>query len=857
MSRKPKKQLLRELRTAQKSARQLAGRLIYRNGMAFVCCDAPEFNVLLKSRDIGWIVPSEMGSCPSVTSRWIKSRTRQLNVWRRLMTEPEVRKFAKSELHAWEREIGELSERATLLGRLRTEVDRCDADDSLLEWPEVICGHHANKSGLLLSAAQLEFLKTLKQRSEDDQDHQLPDAWFDILSTVVWIAGEAAATRLLDSIMPYIPHAMHIRRLRDVKRVIAALRKVKSVMKLDPALAVSEWKRQLPKWPRQVIVEARLVCPSGERSLRRLIQQIDGCQKLLNSIPSTMPTRMVSAAAALVCCDQSTELIPASLFIRDPSNESHPFTKVGAFSLRMDYLHDDAAEPYYNEMLSALGQNPEIAYGFEFGNVRRLLRAGTSAADLRWMVKLDLFDSLGTSDLNVSVIRQLYELLERHGAKPDHACLSELCESLSCERDLAVHERLLKWLRRLPVRVLDERFAKRIRTLLSSTRLYKGLGDVCRTGLYAWESPPSRLQNRFCVPTDCPTEARRPLAELAYYQKLAGETVRLPGSLNKLLFAKTRREKELAALQKLTANGCGEKNAQRRLDHLLGQPFVDQSAKIIRLAEDARANAAVIAFERIVRLMGERWWNKHLPSVVPPDSLERLANVCSWYIDRSASEQTSIQEVVRVHTERVRRTGSAANYRQHLLGNQKWIATARLKGLRPEHWFGDRRAVVKIGKDTLRISVSTDPMLTMRMGDLFNTCLNLKDGCNRYSVVPNLYDANKAVIFAFTDDNVVRARKLVTVTNDCRLLPYHTYLNVEDDADGERLRREIDFFCGEWASSAGLQLGESGEPAQISHTWYDDGCIEWMEDAKRGFMAQTTRTNSPMNSLPIALVVSA
>ena len=169
--------------------------------------------------------------------------------------------------------------------------------------------------------------------------------------------------------------------------------------------------------------------------------------------------------------------------------------------------------------------------------------------------------------MNIASLRQVFQLLGAWGAEPDDELMGELCESLSSRKDLVIYEQLVKWMWRLPQSVLTKNLAQRIRVALPTTRLYSRLGDVCRTALYAWQSPPRRIRNRMSVPDDCPVAALRPLAELAYYQKLSGERIRLPSSLDKFIFAATRRTREMESLKRLVADRPNDQ-VQSRLDYL-------------------------------------------------------------------------------------------------------------------------------------------------------------------------------------------------------------------------------------------------------------------------------------------------
>ena len=856
MSRKPKKQLLRELEKSQARARQLSGRLAIQNGSIAVFAGEPDFQELLYVRDLSYCLPYAMGfdsPCP-LSRQSLQDRNYDLKVWQRLMDNGDVRKDIRHQLNGWRHEISELSVRANSLASLHSESPRgvLSGNEELKSFATGR-GYFVTENGLMLTSTQEQFVQDLKRRAEADHVHQLPDSWLNVFRLVVWLADESAANRLLNSLAPFLPSQDDLRRSTMVECILGFLRRLKSKIRTDPELACSLWQTEFEKWPQGIIQEAGLIVPKNRhKPNRRLHKEIGKCQKLLKSIPALLPIRHVSAAAALCCCDESTVPIPKSMFTQSREPDVYPFTPGRKFSLRIDYLHDYSTDSNYDRMLRILVDCPSVMYGFEFDYVLRFLKARTSLEDLTWFMERDLFNVFECHDLNPQPLRGLFEFLEQHGAKPDYDAMAEVCGSLEKSSDLLFYAQLLKWLRRLPEHVLSKPFCQRIRGLLGSCHVYRGLRDAFRSTVSSWSSPPRRLQNRMDDLPDCPAGAVRPLSELAYYQKIAGQPVRLPGSVRDLIEATARRERERRSLVQRESDGCLSRGGAFRLHHLRATNDRDLTTKIIRQAHQARADAGVDALERMVCNIANRWWHNQLPSVQAPKSVSRIADICSWFTSMNDSQQTSVMEIFRTWSQR------GSDYRRYLVHNQRWISFARSKGIDLDRWFAPCRIANQIGGSEVRIAVSSTPLQTIRMGCFFNTCLNLRDGCNRHSVVPNAYDANKAVLYAYDPQRrVVRARKLVAITNESELVSFTTYLNVDDQDQEERLGEAVELYCGEWARDVGLRLSDDGEVESISTEWYDDGCEAWTLAARNAWSSPKSRITSPVDLQLVSLMLSA
>lgn len=795
----------RRLRQAQSAARELNCRIAVHDGVVVAALGEASFDAVADIRNLALAAPQQLGfpRVHPITPTWLQHRAHQLKRWQALLSNRAIRKQYRHHLSAWEAEIDGLSRRLDEVAALRRSTT----------------SRPARSDVLLLAADQEEFLVAIDREAAADQVHELTDAWRGVFRRVVWLAGIAAGRRLFDSVRDHFPCVIHGRRRHLVSRLMAGYERCARVSTRDRMQCLSDWRKLVESVPASLRFEGGLRMPHAWlRSPGTLLEQeLRKCRKLLRRIPAPMPVGVLSAVAALCCFDGSSRLVPESVYRQQVDTRVYRTTAAVRRRVACLFIHRSCRQ--YDTLLDLISTQPWMDED-DYDLTGTMLQLGVERNDVDWLIHESLLGSI-PADADVSAMRQCHELIARRS--PDAAGdFRAICAGAESAADLRPIARVHEWLRRRPSYVLRPRFVEQIVRHLAPARFAPALRRLSEAGIAAWSRPPRRLRNRMPAADRVPAQHRRLLAELAYYQKLAGEPAALPRSVSKRLDVHERRSAEVRTLRQMRAAGELSPGAQSRL-HYLTRGSKVRRGDTGRILEEALAESALRALCALVRVAGSGWWKKTFPDTPAPDVPRRLNAICGWFAGLSDSAQASVQEVLRVGTQH------GAEYRRFLFGNQKWLRAAE-GHMNVRAWHGDRSESVIAGDRAFVVSVSTDPLETMRMGCLFETCLNLEDGCNRHSVVPNIYDANKAVIYAHDRQGVVRGRKLVAINPAFELLGYEAYVN--GDSEDPALAAAIEGFCARWARETGLKLGVSGAPEALSHKWYDDGAEEWSTEAQ-------------------------
>jgi hypothetical protein len=159
--------------------------------------------------------------------------------------------------------------------------------------------------------------------------------------------------------------------------------------------------------------------------------------------------------------------------------------------------------------------------------------------------------------------------------------------------------------------------------------------------------------------------------------------------------------------------------------------------------------------------------------------------------------------------------------------NRDWLAAAAAAGVRTDAWLAGFHATVAVGGETVTFATERDPLVVLRMGSYFNTCLSLEGGCNAASTLLNALDVNKQVIFGRRPDGTVVARKLIGATRGGDLAGYHTYAV----RDAEEVRLRLAVLLRDFARRCNLRPTDTATP-EILHPgfWYDDGNESWPDE---------------------------
>jgi hypothetical protein len=268
----------------------------------------------------------------------------------------------------------------------------------------------------------------------------------------------------------------------------------------------------------------------------------------------------------------------------------------------------------------------------------------------------------------------------------------------------------------------------------------------------------------------------------------------------------------------------------QRLEQRQKDDVHHRTGKLIRDAQQACAVIALESLRSILKTQAATWWVEQVGLVPEGVSERHLLDLCVWVNSMSCHERKTFHAIMDVwHTFRT-------DYKEHLPANRAWLEKAARRGINLAFWLHPepRTNQRALGAPT-RLEVARDPMQVFLMGSYFDTCLNVRSGINRMSVLANAYHANKAVLLLKDDRGRVLGRKLVAVSRNLQLLGYHTYLDLAgwDGASWERAANLFSVYCASWARRCGLALADRGEPEVFAgHFWYDDEPEPWPAAAR-------------------------
>lgn len=122
---------------------------------------------------------------------------------------------------------------------------------------------------------------------------------------------------------------------------------------------------------------------------------------------------------------------------------------------------------------------------------------------------------------------------------------------------------------------------------------------------------------------------------------------------------------------------------------------------------------------------------------------------------------------------------------------------------------------------TLTLSVETDPIQILFMGEYgFASCLSLR-GINAWSAVSNAIDIDKVIVWATEPGGNVVGRRLLALVPE-GVLTFRTYTN----RHGMGLDALFDRFVADYAAHVGVPLTKAGRSGPLlSDRWYDDGSV--------------------------------
>jgi hypothetical protein len=167
------------------------------------------------------------------------------------------------------------------------------------------------------------------------------------------------------------------------------------------------------------------------------------------------------------------------------------------------------------------------------------------------------------------------------------------------------------------------------------------------------------------------------------------------------------------------------------------------------------------------------------------------------------------------------------DWREQLPGNRKFLAELQARGISPDLWLAAHpRQFSPQANSQFMLSLCSEPLEILRMGNYFGTCLSIGQ-INAFSTVANALELNKRVVYARNEAGRVVGRQLLALNANWELVGFEVYSDVAD-ASRKAFEKTFVRYAADFAALCGLALGSDGEvPLLFVEEWYDDGIVPW------------------------------
>ncbi len=700
----------------------------------------------------------------------------------------------------------------------------------------------------------------------------LPETWGWMGQIVFWLGGSTALRRFLTA--PKMVSEAETQQREAVQRFRAGLIKIEKRFstegmpfrfedvhavrnhnrKLGPksnikisfqdAESVKEYIQELFSRENQAIAVLGIRPPRRPRDLGEYLFTIsERCNALLKKGFKASSNRRIAELAALCALDRSAVQIPRHL-VESNADEWSP-TRFICDLVKI------STKPGYDDLLVCLEDFNPFSRNYpkdvKPDVLRRLVLAGASAEDLHWLATNDGYTNDSTHQLysevfaeagiNPAPLRRLVDELDKFGSACKIQEIKHALNRVGQSKDIRPAKVFAAWLDHSAEQRPDPVVARRIwHTFLDTLNLTE-FGLQYRHLVDQWLSA-KPLKDAFAgiINPETDEQVLLQIELLARYQHLAGQEIRLTGSLKRILETEARASAELAHLETQEKAGCLTQGANHRLNYLrISEKSTPSVEKVLRKAVELSAITALDGLRKRIDEEFTALWNRFAPgntTALSVNSGQRL-EILRWAHTLDCKHKAVLQELFDAWA-------CAANrYKVRLCGNVEWLEKARSRlGIDVEKWLYPPKQDVTFDGKPFRLAVATDPFQIFLMGSYFDTCLALEKGANRNTVLSNAYEANKQVLYFMDAKGVVLARKLVGITPGGAMVGFRTYLASGIEEGREELYSHIHAFCGTWAGTCGAVLSVVGKPECITDLfWYDDGVEEWQPSAHNSHAA--------------------
>ncbi|MBU1198765.1 MAG: hypothetical protein KKF46_06225 [Nanoarchaeota archaeon] len=151
-------------------------------------------------------------------------------------------------------------------------------------------------------------------------------------------------------------------------------------------------------------------------------------------------------------------------------------------------------------------------------------------------------------------------------------------------------------------------------------------------------------------------------------------------------------------------------------------------------------------------------------------------------------------------------------------------------------------------KDTkkIKIYVETNPLKILQMGNVVSgSCLSV-DGGSPWTTITNATDVNKNVLYAENEKGTILGRRLISMTNNGRIIQYQTYNNaLEIDLD-----ILFEKFTIELAQACKTQVADDGKTSVlVGESWYAGTDIQVFRTRQAAKQEKEAESKRPMPEL--------
>ena len=823
-------------------ARLFAGRIYVRSGKIFIVNGSPDPEILFKCLCLINEVPDyekepdplKLGfSAPDIRpvgNKELNDWSQALLKWQKIDRMMDSGKRHKSEnkkkLKKWKNEIEYLEQRRDLLFALRSQKSISEISET--KW----------------IPSDSDVIRINEAFAEIDPGTVLPHLWKWFASITWWIGGKVSFLRFINALSKVGPTRNEYEIQLCIEKLHKKFRNLQKDLEHDSNQTVFlHVKDLLGNLPPDILNKIKIKAPRRIRAIGEYLrQQIPYIERIYEGVLRIDPEN-IAVCSVITSLDGSKSAFPFKI-LKIPIHNKTEF--INTF-LKL------STQNHYQNLLKALDKIQTSIYNSE--NVKcilNMLDAGADAVDINWLFHQEsgiyTVREFGNKKLSPGSLHLITTVLEKYGeeiCKDDE--ITYVLERLVSSGSTWFIDTFSEWLIRIPKRYWDRKTARAAWNSMLSGLALNELEDSGSSILHLWAHP---LKQKLNLDTsgELSAETRMRLRNLLYYQKLLGRGAVLPTSLTKLLIPKQKNNLESDTIRNLKSDGIIAYTASTSLSKLENQEKANtekialHDRKIRRKAEEISARLALEVLSQIIKTSLIRYFKERFVAP-PPDwlRLHELLDIIKW-------EQSLQDKMKEVFDELVTAwKNSGPYYKFDLSINKDWINKASERGLNIEKWLNPEVTKCRISDKEMTIEIARDPFRIFLMGSYFDTCLGIRDGSNRDSVLANAYDANKAVIFIIDENGVVKARKLLGVSDDGALVGYRTYINSDIEKEREIIKEKITSYCINLASLTRLRLVNNvGRIKSLTGLfWYDDHSEDW--EIENSFDVNIPDDNSDQN----------